>query len=233
MTETSASHLVGGRVRSPNATASPERTAFDDRLLLREFTHRINNELAAAIGIVSIAAARTTNIEAQTALGVVERQLHGYAQVLHTLQIPQYGICVDVAVYLRQLCRAITRARLGGRGIELVLVEHPFQMSSERCWRVGLIVSELITNAANHAFAGRGGVIRVEIAPAGSLFECRVTDDGAASENHHRPGHRLRIIEALADSLGGTINHHFGPTGTSATLIAPVDLASEASTSHE
>src|ERR1700722_1114359 len=143
MTETSASHLVGGRVRSPNATASPERTAFDDRLLLREFTHRINNELAAAIGIVSIAAARTTNIEAQTALGAVERQLHGYAQVLHTLQIPQYGICVDVAVYLRQLCRAITRARLGGRGIELVLVEHPFQMSSERCWRVGLIVSEL------------------------------------------------------------------------------------------
>jgi two-component sensor histidine kinase len=48
-----------------------------------------------------------------------------------------------------------------GRGIELVLVERPFKMSSERCWRLGLILSELITNSARHAFAESGGMIRV------------------------------------------------------------------------
>jgi two-component sensor histidine kinase len=228
MSEMSTPRLTEGPVRPPNVMASPARTGFDDRLLLREFTHRINNEFAAAIAIVSIAAARSTNVETRTALGAVERRLHGYAQVLHTLQIPDYGICVDVSGYLRQLCRAIARSKLNGRGIELVLVEHPFRMNSERCWRLGLIVSELITNAAAHAFASRGGVIRVEIAPSGSFFECRVTDDGAASENRV-PGHGLKIIEALAESLGGTINHHFGPTGTNATLIAPLDFAKKAS----
>jgi two-component sensor histidine kinase len=228
MSETSTPQLTEGPVRPLNAVGSPESTTFDDHLLLREFTHRINNEFAAAIGMVSIAAARSSNGEAKAALSAVERQLHGFAQVLQTLQIPDYGIRVDVADYLRRLCRAITQSKLNGRDIELVLVEHPFHLNAERCWRLGLIVSELITNAATHAFASRGGMIRVEIAPTGSLFECRVTDNGAASENH-RPGHGLKIIEALAESLGGTITHHFGPTGTSATLIAPLDFAKQVS----
>src|ERR1700730_1757753 len=202
---------------------SSERSSFEARLLLREFSHRINNELASAIGVISVAAARSANAEAKVALAAVRDQLQNYALVHHALQMPEYTGCFDGAAHLRQLCRAISRSKLEGKGIELQLVERTFQMDSERCWRLGLIVSELITNAERHAFGRGGGLIRVELLPSPSFVECRVTDNGTG-ETNTRPGHGLEIVEALAKSLGGTIDQRFGPHGATAVLIFPAEI---------
>ena len=134
--------------------------------------------------------------------------------------MPEHRRFIDAAVYLRRLCRAISRSKLDSKGIELLLVERTFQMDSERCWRLGLIVSELITNAARHAFRNHGGLIRVELMPSTSFVECRVTDNGTGEANI-RPGGGLKIIDALATSLGGTIDQHFGPQGSTCVLIFP------------
>jgi two-component sensor histidine kinase len=136
--------------------------------------------------------------------------------------MPEHGIRIDAATYLRQLCRAISRSKLDGKGIELLVVERTFHMKSERCWRLGLIVSELITNAVRHAFRSHGGLIRVELLPSTSFVECRVTDSGTGEENIY-PGDGLKIVEALAKSLGGAIDQHFGPQGATSVLIVPGD----------
>jgi two-component sensor histidine kinase len=193
------------------------------RLLLREFSHRINNEFASAIGVISIAAARSADDEAKVALAAVQDRLQNYALVHHALQMPEDASCIDAAAYLRQLCWAISRSKLERKGIELRFVERTFRMNSERCWRLGLIVSELITNAERHAFRNGGGSIRVELLPSLSFVECRVTDNGTAEANA-RPGHGLKIVEALAKSLGGTIDQRFGPHGATAVLIFPADM---------
>ena len=193
------------------------------RLLLLEFSHRINNEFASAIGVISIAAARSADDEAKVALAAVRDRLQNYALVHHALQLPKDVSCIDAAAYLRQLCWAISRSKLERNGIELRFVERTFRMNSERCWRLGLIVSELITNAERHAFRNGGGSIRVELLPSLSFVECRVTDNGTA-EAIARPGHGLKIVEALAKSLGGTIDQRFGPHGATAVLIFPADM---------
>jgi two-component sensor histidine kinase len=197
--------------------AMSDRSCLDARLLLREYSHRINNELASAIGVISIAAARSANDQAKAALNAVQDQLLNYAQVHHALQMPELSTSIDAGAYLKRLCQAISRSKLDAGGIELLLVERSFQMDSERCWRLGLIVSELITNAVRHAFHGSGGTIRVELVPSTSFVECRVTDNGTGKENI-RPGHGLKIVDALARSLGGTISQHFGPQGSTVVL---------------
>jgi hypothetical protein len=73
-------------------------------------------------------------------------------------------------------------------------VGRTFQMNSERCWRLGLIVSELIKNAERHAFRNGGGLIRVELLPSLSFVECRVTDNGTGEANTC-PGPGLEIVE--------------------------------------
>jgi hypothetical protein len=70
---------------SPGSTPT-----FEARLLLSEFSHRINNEFASAIGMISIAAARAANDEAKAALAAVSDQLQNYALVHHALQIPEH-----------------------------------------------------------------------------------------------------------------------------------------------
>src|ERR1700677_1107607 len=118
--------------------SSSKQSSSDSRLLLREFSHRINNEFTSAIGAISVAAARSTNGEAKAALAAVQDQLQNDAQVHHALQIPEHSSRIDATVYLRRLCRAISRSKLDGKGIELRLAERPFQMNTDRCWRLGL-----------------------------------------------------------------------------------------------
>jgi two-component sensor histidine kinase len=199
-----------------------DRSFSDAQLLLREYSHRINNEFASAIGVISVAATRSPNDQAKDALFAVQDQLQNYAHVHHALQMPEHSTSIDAGAYLRRLCQAISRSRLDARGIELLLMERPFQMQSERCWRLGLIVSELITNAVRHAFHSSGGAICLELLPSASFVECRITDNGsgAAIVNH---GHGLKIINALAESLGGRIDQQFGPRGATSVLTFPLN----------
>ncbi len=179
--------------------AGAEFRRSEASLLLREFSHRINNEFASAIGFISLAAARCDSGATKAVLEKVQDQLHNYARVHHALQMPEYSMLTDASAYLQQLCRAISCSKLESHGIELVFVSNPFWMDSERCWRLGLIISELVTNAVRHAFIGRRGTIRVEISPSSSFIQCSVTDDGNGNAEA-RPGHGLKIVRALAES---------------------------------
>jgi two-component sensor histidine kinase len=202
---------------------STVKYSSEARLLLRELSHRINNEFTSAIGMISVAAGRSGSVEAKATLSAVQDQLYNYARVHHALRMPENNSRVDAAAYLRQLCRAICSAKLTAKGIKLLLVERKFKMDSERCWRLGLIVSELITNSARHGFSDKGGFIRVELLPSTSIIECRVTDNGAAAQSI-RPGDGTKIVASLANSLGGAITQQFGPQGSTAMLVFPAEI---------
>jgi len=131
--------------------------------------------------------------------------------------------CIDASAYLRELCGSISRSKLESRNIELMLVERPFQISSERCWLMGMIVSELITNAVRHAFDQHGGTIRLECRTFAGFVECRVSDNGSASTVDVRPGRGRRIIEALAQALGADFQFDVGEDGSEAALMFPID----------
>jgi two-component sensor histidine kinase len=202
---------------------SPERVAVAERLLLREFSHRINNELASAIGLISVAAHRCAGTEARDALTAVLDRLENYASVQHSLQMPEYSTTIELTTYINQLCCAISRSKLEREGIELSLSLHALRMRSERCWLLGMIVFELIANSARHAFCNGPGSIRVEVRPTESSIECRVTDNGRSDPNP-RPGRGLAIVEALAASLHGTVDAQFGPNGTTTVVNFPYQL---------
>jgi two-component sensor histidine kinase len=195
-----------------------------ERLLLREITHRVNNEFASAIQVVSFTAAKSPDGNVKAALAGVMEQLLNYARVHHALQMPANNDCIDAAAYLRDLCRSISRSKLQNRNIELVLMECPIRISSERCWMMGMIVAELITNAVRHAFGPQGGTIRIDCRRSGEVVECRVSDNGSASTADVRPGNGLRIIEALAQALGADFQFNFGEDGSEAILTLPIEL---------
>jgi two-component sensor histidine kinase len=203
------------------AMASSEVSSSD--VLLREFTHRVKNEFASAIQVVSFAAEKSADRKVKAALEGVMEKLHDYADVHRALQMPSGNDCIDVATYLRDLCGSISRSKLENKNIELVLVERPFRMSSERCWLLGLMIAELITNAARHAFGQNGGMVRIECRPSGKFVQCFVSDNGSASTPEVRPGNGLRIIDALAEKLDAEFQFKFGEAGSQAVIIAPLE----------
>jgi two-component sensor histidine kinase len=192
----------------------------DERTLLRELNHRINNEFTSIINMVTLVAARSGNQEVKAALNGVAERLHEYVDVHRALRIPQQAARCDAAAHLRRLCQSIRRSKLDQTKITLGFEACPLTLSSDRCWRLGMIVYELITNATRHAFSGRAGEIRVELSRAGSLIQCRVLDNGSGS-TMSEPGQGTKIVRSLAKGLGGRIEHHFGPSGSMAIVVFP------------
>jgi two-component sensor histidine kinase/DNA-binding winged helix-turn-helix (wHTH) protein len=205
---------------------SSERRNSEEQLLVGELTHRMNNEFAAAIAVVSLAAARSPNGEEKSALAVVEARLHSYAQVNRFLQLPSQDTVIDASAHLRRLCQSIIRSRLDCRSIEFQFVGPPLQMNSERCGRLSMIIAELVTNAARHAFGDRGGKIQVELFQCGSFVRCRVVDDGTAPEKI-RPGRGFAIVESLVSSLDGKIKQDFGPGGSVSDMSFPLSARAQ------
>jgi two-component sensor histidine kinase len=196
-------------------TAQP----MDACLLVEELTHRIANEYAAAIGSLSLAAARCPDPEARSALAGAAGRLFDYAETHRALLPPHVEGPVELSKYLSVICRAIVRARLAERGVALTFKEETIELDAQSCWRVGMIVFELITNAARHGVRSNAGSIDVELATQNGTLICRVSDNGVWRDP--KPGRGTRITQALARELGGRIDWEFGPNGTEALLCFP------------
>ena len=104
--------------------------------------------------------------------------------------------------------------------VDLVLAAPPLVLQSAKCWLLGMIVYELITNAARHAFHGRYGEIRVELLRVGAFVHCKVLDNGSAPAHVHR-GHGLKIIGELVKALDGRFKQKFGTEGSTSILVFP------------
>lgn len=191
-----------------------------ERVLLHELVHRINNEYSSLVSAVSRTAARAGNQDVKVALAHIVEVLYRYAELHRALQMPENDRHIDAAAYLENLCQSISRSKLDDMKIDLLVTPSPLQLQSDRCWRLGMIVYELITNAARHAFANGSGQVRVKLWRARKFVECSVTDDGSAPADV-QPGRGLTIVHVLVKDLDGRICQKFGRTGSRSILTFP------------
>jgi two-component sensor histidine kinase len=200
----------------------PYTPALEGRTLLDELNHRIKNELASVINLVTFKAVWTDNVEAKEELSKVVDLLHQHAQVHSILTMPDRDALVDAGEQLRTLGLAISRCKLDRMNIRLVLAAETLPLESERCWRLALAIYELVTNAVRHAcFDGRDGEIKIRLMRAGSWVNCRVTDNGSGL-GRIKLGRGLRIVGELASSLGGRIDRTSGTIWNSFSLNFPL-----------
>ncbi|MGH6713866.1 MAG: sensor histidine kinase [Bradyrhizobium sp.] len=212
--------ILASKIRSVSEIGITENRHGNDTVLLEEITHRINNDLTSTIALIELTAARSPNEDVRFALAGVAQHVQEMARVQNALRMPREDQSIDATSYLRALCHAISLARLQYRNIELVLREVPLTLGARHCWKLAMIVSELIANSARHAFEGRGGKIFVELSRDHDAVRCSVIDNGSAAVSA-TPGHGSKIVRTLTDELHGRIDYMFGAQGTIVTLSFP------------
>ena len=144
------------------------------------------------------------------------------------MRVPEFRTSIDGYAYLRRLCEAISLSRLQSRGIQLELLERKFEIDSEQCWRIGMIISELVANAARHWFVNPPARIWVAAARRGALIWCRVEDNGMAAEKESE-NRGLRLVDALARELQGEFEQYHRGDVSVATVICPAVCVSDSS----
>ena len=200
----------------------PYAPVLEGRTLLDKLNHRIKNELASVINLVTFKAVWSDNVEVKEALGNVVDLLHQHVAVHSILTTPDGDTLLDAGEQLRKLGLAMHRSTLARMNIHLLLSADTLPLESERCWRLALAVYELVTNAVRHAcFDSRDGELKIELMRAGSWVNCRVTDNGSGL-GRIKLGHGLRIVGDLASSLGGRIDRSSGPIWNSFSLDFPL-----------
>ncbi len=189
--------------------------------LVEEINHRIVNEYAEAISTLSLAASQMPAAEGRIALARAADRLRAHAQT-HRALLPPMGGRINLADYVGEVCESLSRASLADRGVRLTVDTDEIWEGSTRAWRIGLVIAELVRNAARHGLAGRDGEIVVRLTRRDEVIYCVVGDNGQRALNP-RPGRGVNLVRALAAELGGSVDWRFGEGGCRAGLQVPVD----------
>ncbi len=126
---------------------------------------------------------------------------------------------IDVCEYLADICKD-----LGGMVPHCEVVCHstePIFLSTDRAIPIALLITELVTNAAKHAFPNRNdALIRIEMANRDGAWLCTVADNGIGATGPLQ-GTGSRILEGLARSIDARLQGEAGQGGTRVTIVMP------------
>ena len=174
--------IVAQSFRNSAQQVAAERAAkLEEReLLLRELNHRMKNNFQMVASLLELQRNRAKNEHEKSALAEALNRVMGIAQAHRNLYASGEDVSsIDVGAYLTDLCGHLADALFGGRMIRLDCRAQSASMGRDRAVALGLIVNELVTNAAKHAFEeGVGGLIEVEFTEIAGGWRLAVRDDG-------------------------------------------------------
>ena len=185
--------------------------------LIDEISHRVVNEYSEAICALGRASRAANDIQAQRALTTAASRLRAQAEAHRALQAPAADGPMDLADYIVQLCACLAHAPLAENGMRLRVTADEVWLDADRCWRVGLIVAELVRNSVRHGPSDGACAIWVLVEEAAGHVRCSVCDNGGGSPGAPA-GRGRRLVQVLAAELGGSVAWTFAPSGCRAVL---------------
>lgn len=218
---------VAQAFRTAYASAEAERAAkLETRdLLLRELNHRVKNNFQMVESLIDMQRRRTADPGSEQALADALRRVRSMATAHAYLYSPDdTGETIDLGAYLGELCENLSDSLLLSGRVRLETALSPCSVVRDRAVAVGLVVNELVTNAAKYAFPdGRAGRILVSLKDDGEGCSLTVADDGVglpAGVEATSRGLGRKLVEGFAKRSGGTLVRGDGP-GVSHTLVLP------------
>ena len=135
-----------------------------------------------------------------------------------------------LGAYLSEVASAVVDSPLGREGLRLETDCESFNVATDRAVSAGLLLYELVANAARHAFPGRaGGRIRFGLRAEGRTVRLRLEDDGVGLPEGFDLGQGSGLgsllISQLAVQLGGTVESGPGLGGAGAGFTMSFPLA--------
>ncbi|WP_271077474.1 PAS domain-containing protein [Aurantiacibacter sp. MUD61] len=218
-------HFMGIQTICPEQNSATARAAKLDESL-REVQHRVKNHLAMLLALIRMEAKQTR--DAKSALEVLANRVEAlnllYDEFTRTGKFE--GGSIALGAYVSRVCSALNM--LDGKSeVRLNMQTERLNASLDASSQVGLLVSELLTNALQHAFDEKdGGIVEVRLWQSdGDTICLSVSDDGSGlPEDSAWPKEGnlgARIVRDLASRLNAEINVETGDDGTNVTLSIP------------
>lgn len=198
------------------------------QVLLKEINHRVKNSLQLVSSMLNLRASsqgdpsvRQILTEASARVGAISR---AHDRLYRTTDVTR----IEIATYLSEICKDLSEAM---HNCEVTLEsEGPVLMMTDRAINLALLITELVTNAAKHAYGGAGGPVTVHLhAITDRSVTISVRDHGVGLPPDFAPenslGLGMRLITALTRQLEADL--HFGRQEKGAWFNLTVPLGRE------
>ena len=197
-------------------------------VLFRELQHRVSNNLAIVSALLNLERAEVTDEKARQALTRGVDPPRADRQDPSQAARPGRRAAPLRAVRGRSLPRRAQGRRRAA--ISSASSRPPTRIPSDKLVPVALIVTELISNALEHGFAGRtNGTIRIDLTPEGTDHVLTIADDGNGLPPDFsleaRGGIGLRIVQSLAQQIDGRFAMESGGGTTCRVIFQSSSLA--------
>jgi two-component sensor histidine kinase len=201
------------------ANQALEAVVQRQQVLLDEVNHRVANSLQLVSALIQMQANAVTDPAAKGALIDTQARLKAIIQVHKRLYTSDDVEAVDIEEYLAILLQELEQTwstREGARSLRLIADK--VRLHPDKAVSLGVIVSELVTNACKYAYPpNRTGEVRVSLKRTDDgEVELAVEDDGPGFAPDGAPvgtGLGQKVIRAMAASLTSAVRfdpHHRG-----------------------
>jgi light-regulated signal transduction histidine kinase (bacteriophytochrome) len=193
-------------------------------LLMREVDHRVQNSLQLVSSFLAIQARDAGAGDVADQLLEARSRLSAVALVHRRLYRDDQIEVIDLSRYIGELMQDL-RSSLGEEwGRHLTLDLAPVLIPTDRAVSVGLIAAELVINATKYAYPQQnGGAIDVVLEQHGHLLRLIVADRGVGKMAGGDGGFGSRMMTAVVQRIGGSVEFQANDPGTRALLTAPIE----------
>ncbi len=187
-----------------------QASLLEKEVLLREVHHRVKNNLQIISGLLYLQSEAGASPEAAEMFAMSRNRISSMALVHEEIYRSDDFSGVNLKNYVTKLLPRIVNTFMGSKKFECLLDVEEVWVNIDKAVPFGLILNEIVTNAAKHAFPGRGdGRMTVSIKEKDGTLEAVVEDNGVGLPDGFDPERSqtlgMQLIANLARQLKGTL----------------------------
>ncbi|MGQ7794614.1 sensor histidine kinase [Faunimonas sp. B44] len=189
-------------------------------MLLVEVNHRAKNSLSVAAALLLLQGRRHKDLAVRSLFEESAERLNAMARVHDMLSRSEHAQRVDVATYVAELCEALQSLTGGDERIALrARTEEDILVDADAAFPLGIVLTELITNAVKYAFPhGRSGMILVHARRSQpGRVEIVVRDNGVGMTSYREGSLGYGLVRSLVKQIGGEVEVQ-GDAGVTVTI---------------
>ncbi|MDO9587635.1 MAG: sensor histidine kinase [Brevundimonas sp.] len=210
--------------------------------LMREIHHRVKNNLQIISSLLSMQQRALTDPASKAAVGDTRQRISALALIYRTLYQSDDLRYADARIFLTELVGQLVASETGrGQTVTSSVEADSLVVDPDKLAPLALWLVEAVTNAQKHAFAGRGGDLKVRFMVRGDTSVLEVQDDGPGVSETFRAGVGRTLMGAFAKQLrgqvemlpaegGGTIARMIFATPEAVAPTDPTDLGTVTAT---
>lgn len=198
-------HVRARTAEAEEARGHAERERARLETLLQDTNHRIGNSLATVSSLLGLQLARTGSDEVRSALEAAQLRVQAIASGHRRLRLGADLETTDAAEFLSDVIDDLAATVPPGKVVRFEKQLEAMVIPARDATTLGIVVSELVTNALKHAFAeGQAGTIYVRFErPQGGVTLLTVEDNGKGLGSGGQDGLGALIVKQLARQFGG------------------------------